>query len=121
MGTVDGLYRESTLRGSIGDNYLDGISVSSDGSHIWSFVAGDCTCNYKPPFIGNDWTCDGTGCSVGKYCNKLLWNGSICGEGDLFLKQFSSSTTADINVRVCRDEPRDNEDIAITVLELYVN
>ena len=121
VGTVDGLYRERTLRGSIGDNYLDGISVSSDGSHIWSFVAGDCTCNYKPPFIGNDWTCDGTGCSEGNFCNKLLWNSSICGEGDLFLKQFSSSTTADINVTVCRDEPRDNEGIAITVLELYVN
>ena len=121
VGTVDGLYYRRTLRGSLTDNYLDGISVSSDGNHIWSFVAGNCACNYKPSFIGNDWTCDGTGCREGYFCNKLLWNTSTCGVGGLFLKQVSSSTTADINVTVCRDEPRDNEDIAITVVELFVN
>ena len=121
VGTVDGLYDRRTLKGPIGDTYLDGVGISSDGNHIWSFVAGGCDCNYKPSFIGNDWTCDGTSCSEGNFCNKLLWNSSICGEGGQFLKRFSSSTIADINVRVCRDEPRDNEDIAITGLELYVN
>ena len=52
------------LRGnSVNDNYLDGISITRSGSHVWSFVAGVCTtCNNTPQFLGNDWTCAGTGC-----------------------------------------------------------
>ncbi len=37
-----------------------------------------------------------------------------------FLKTLSAPSTADIELRVCRDENRDNEDIAITDLRIYV-
>ena len=46
-------------RGStITDNYLDGVSITSNLTHVWSFVAADCECSYTQTFISNDWTCD---------------------------------------------------------------
>ena len=122
VGTIDGLYRFNQIRGnSVNDNYLDGISISSNGNHVWSFVAGDCRCNrHKHAFIGNDWTCAGTNCGLGSFCPNLLWNTSTCGMMTPFFKDLSVSTTEDVVMRVCRDEDRDNEDIAITSVELYV-
>ena len=124
VGTVDGMYTQRDWRSStITDNYLDGVSITSNLTHIWSFVAADCECSYTPPpFISNDWTCDGTRCSEGVFCNQLLWNTSRCGgESTPFFRRFSESTTVDIEMRVCRDEPRDNEDIAISSIDLYVH
>ena len=125
VGTVDGMYGNRNQRGStITDNYLDGVSITSNLTHIWSFVAAsNCECSYiPPPFISGDWTCDGTGCSAGVFCNRLLWNTSLCGrESTPFFRRFSASTTVDIEMRVCRDEARDNEDIAISSIDLYVH
>ena len=122
VGTIDGLYDINGIHGnSVNVNYLDGISISSNGNHIWSFVAGHCRCDgHKQAFIGNDWTCAGTGCGHGNFCPSLLWNTSTCGMVTPFFKDLSVSTTADVVMRVCRDEDRDNEDIAITSVELYV-
>ena len=122
VGTIDGLYKSNQIHGnSVNDNYLDGISISSNGNHVWSFVAGDCRCDgHKHAFIGNDWTCAGTGCGRGNICPSLLWNTSTCGMVTPFFKDLSLSTTADVVMRVCRDEDRNNEDIAITSVELYV-
>ena len=36
------------------------------------------------------------------------------------MKNLSSPTSDDIEVRLCADEPRDNEDINFETLELYV-
>ena len=123
VGTVNGMYGNGNQRGStITDNYLDGVSITSNTTHIWSFVAAGCVCSYTPsPFISSDWTCDGTGCSAGVFCNQLLWNTSLCGESTPFFRRFSESTTVDIEMRVCRDEHRDNEDIAISSIDLYVH
>ena len=122
VGTIDGLYQSNKIHGnSVNDNYLDGISISSNGTHVWSFVAGDCRCDgHKQAFIGNDWTCAGPGCGHGNFCPNLLWNTSTCGMVTHFFKDLSVSTIADVVMRVCRDEERDNEDIAITSVELYV-
>ena len=113
------MYRGGQLQGNtVSDEYLDGISITSNTSHVWSFVAGSCDdCSYRPGFIGNDWTCDEY--TTGISCNNL-WDTNICGRMNPFFKDLSVSTTADIQVRVCRDERRDNEDIAITSLALYV-
>ena len=122
VGTVDGIYGNGNQR--ITDNYLDGVSITSNMTHIWSFVAANnCECSYTlPPFISDDWTCDGTGCMAGVFCNQLLWNTSRCGgESTPFFRRFSESTTVDIEMRVCRDEHRDNEDIAISSIDLYVH
>ena len=124
VGTVDGLFGGGSLQGnSITEDYLDGISIASSENHIWSFVAGQCECNSRPSFIGDDWTCDDNSpkCSEGVLCGSVLWNTNECGETtSFFYKQLSNNITTDINVKVCRDEPRNNEDIAITIIELYV-
>ena len=120
VGSIDGLhpYNGGT---SVNDNYLDGISISINGSHVWSFVAGDCICNAtKYDFIGNDWACAGTNCGIGNFCPSLLWNTITCGMMTPFFKDLSVSTTEDVVMRVCRDEDRNNEDIAISSVELYV-
>ena len=122
VGTFDGL---NNMRGSLRrsssvlDNYLDGVSITANAFHIWSFVAGDCSCADKPQFITYDWSCDGTKCDAGNFCS-FLWNSTACGETTPFLKALPVSISSDIIVRVCRDEPRNNEDVAITEMELYV-
>ena len=50
---------------------------------------------------------DGTGCSC---CNNCPW----------FYKQLPQPTTDDIEMRACRDEEASNEDIAIEMIEIYV-
>ena len=120
IGTVDGISRNRRTRGdNINDNYLDGVSVTVNDMHIWSFVAGDCMCSYTKPFMSNDWTCDGIRCMFNYTCNEYIWDHRICGEQTPFLKKLPVNTTGAMKVRVCRDEPRGNEDIALTALELY--
>ncbi len=114
--SLDGFFeRSNSEKDNLDDNYLDGISIRSGASHVWSFVAGRCAANCnnnKPSFIGDDCICDGT-CNGNNYCGGLLWDTPICGRGNPFLKTLSAPSTADIELRVCRDEDRDNEDIAI--------
>ncbi len=120
--TLDGLpQRSSYQRDDLDDNYLNGISIQSGASHVWSLVAGMCTdYNNKPSsFIGNDWMCDGT-CNGNNYCGNLLWDTPMFGRENRFLKTLSVPSTADTELCVCRDENRDNEDIAITDLRMYV-
>ncbi len=69
-------------------------------------------------FISDDWICGGK--CVNHDCTGPLWDTSMCGRGNPFLKTLSTPSTADIELRVCRDEDRDNEDIAITDLRIYV-
>ena len=120
FGTVTGLRDKQSS--NITDNYLDGVSLTSNGNHIWSFVAdGNCDCGNVPSFIGNDWTCDGAVCNERKFCDNLIWNTTSCGESSpWFLKNLSDSASADIEMRVCRDEHRHNEDIPISTIELFV-
>jgi len=120
LGTFDGLYHQGNLRSSnIMSNYLDGVSITANAYHIWSFIAGNCMITNKPAFINYDWSCDGTHCNAGRFCSNL-WNSVLSGEDTPFLKLLPAPISSDIIVRVCRDEPRSNEDIAITELELYV-
>ena len=123
VGSLDG-FKGSSRSKDIGGNYLDGISVTSNRQHIWSFAAGRCTCTEgrKPSFINNDWTCDkGTSCT-GTFCMPLLWSSQRCGTPDFswFFKTVPNTTTTDIEVRVCRDQQRSDEDLAIKTLELYI-
>ena len=118
--------------------------------HIWTFAAAlhefnshwesVCPCintnNTQnvtiPPFVGDDYFCD-TGNE-----NRLehiffpddpLWDGEGCGEYNTccswntppwFMKQLSCPTTDDIEMRLCSDQDRDNEDITVEIIEIYV-
>ena len=115
--------------------------------HIWTFAAAlhefnsfwwdVCTCTNTrntqhatvPPFVGHDYFCD-TGCENRYqfifYPDDPLWDGEGCGEYNTccswntppwFMKQLSSPTTDDIEMRLCSDQNRDNEDITVETIE----
>ena len=83
--------------------------------------------------MGNDYFCDTAGATAPTtqtfYNSDPLWDGAGCGTQNSccsfnsppwFYKQLPQTTTDDIEMRVCRDEGRDNEDIAVEIVELYV-
>ena len=87
-----------------------------------------------PHFVGNDYFCD-TGSTKKYQLNHLytddpLWDGAGCGPDNTccslnnppwFFKQLQSSTSEDIEMRVCCDQPHENEDIYIEQIELHVH
>ena len=91
-----------------------------------------------PAFVGTDYFCD-TGShqmwSYESYPDDPLWDGAGCGADNTccslndppwFLKQLSSNTTDDIEMRICRDQSIKSGNIVveegtpIEILELYV-
>ena len=86
-----------------------------------------------PAFVRDDYFCDtgvrGTALFGTFYGDDPLWDGAGCGPMstccDLntppwFYKQLPQPTTDDIEMRVCRDEDASNEDIAIEMVEIYI-
>ena len=85
-----------------------------------------------PGFVGDDYFCD-TG-SANRiqhifYGDDPLWDGAGCGQYSTccswnsppwFRKQLTTPTRDDIEMRLCADENRVNEDINFETLELYV-
>ena len=105
-------------------NYLDGVSITSnDLHHIWSYAAGcKCPSNTEIPMgIGSHYICDGSiGTGVTKPHEELVWENQQCGRNSNWFFRNLTSSTADILVRICRDQDRADEDLAITILELYI-
>ena len=118
--------------------YVDGVYLtygdSSNRNHIWTYTAaitvGSTTrgcgqCNYMKPsnMPGNNFTCTISHCSDGNSCfSNTLWGNEAqqCVGNESFYRQLSESTTDNIEMRVCRDQGRDDEDILISYVELYV-
>ena len=117
--------------------------------HIWTFAAArdeigtsNCPCTNTnlisqattpPTFVGNDYFCDtGSEQSYSSifYGDDPLWDGAGCGPLNTccsfntppwFYKQLPQPTTDDIEMRVCTSgNPITNEDIAIEIVEIYV-
>ena len=102
----------------INNNYLDGISISTNGQHVWSFAAG-CNCPHtrnKPTIIGEDYICGGVASS--SYAG-ILWASQQCGRNSNWFYKVLPATITDIKVRICRNQFRADEDLAITTLQLY--
>ena len=85
-----------------------------------------------PSYVGSDYFCD-TGSENHFrhifYPNDPLWDGQGCGRLNTccffnsppwFMKELSSSTSDDIEMRLCADSSRTDEDINFELLELYV-
>ena len=121
--------------------------------HIWTFAAAldevgtlpvfNCPCTnisqaapQPPSFVGNDYFCDTASelrWSYTFYTGDPLWDGAGCGPANTccslnnppwFLKQLLSTTTDDIEMRMCRDHLPPftylvDEDTPIEILELY--
>ena len=90
---------------------------------------------YTPPaFVRNDYFCDTGNADPTTHHNIFygddpLWDGAGCGPTNIccsfntppwFYKQLPQPTTDDIEMRVCRDEDASNEDIAIEMVEIYI-
>ena len=122
---------------------------SSPRKHIWSFAAANdetssrewvCPCTRTdrqflgvvPPFVGQDYFCE-TGSRYLRqdqtYTHDPLWDGRGCGaistccsfnSPPWFCKQLTQTTTDDIELRLCGNEPITNDDTPIEVIELYI-
>ena len=121
---------------------------NNDRQHIWTFAAAldevkrtiplVCQCTNKgssvnfvtPSFVGEDYFCE-TGSRQSYqyqtlYRNDPLWDGAGCGEmdtccqrGQWFCKDVPT-TSSDIELRLCGNEGRSNEDTPLEIIELYV-
>ena len=90
------------------------------------------TLQYSPPFLDNDYFCDTaalTGSDRIFYEDDPLWDGAGCGPDNTcctfnnppwFYRELARATSDDVEMRVCRKKPSENEDIAIEVVEIYV-
>ena len=85
-----------------------------------------------PAFVGNDYFCDTGSNNTARgifYSDDPLWDGAGCGPLNTccslnnppwFYRQLPQPTTDDIEMRVCRDEAKSNEDIAIEMFDIYI-
>ena len=85
-----------------------------------------------PPYVGNDYFCDTASVNHVQYIfypNDPLWDGQGCGRLNTccsfnnppwFMKELPSPAKDDIEMRLCANEPRSNEDIPVETIELYV-
>ncbi len=85
-------------------------------------------------FVGNDYFCESGNpaqYSYTFYSNDLLWDGDGCSSQELqccsahpnlpwFHKTFNSSTTDYIELRLCGSQYPSNEDVPISLYEIYV-
>jgi len=130
LGMLNGFnLGNSTLRtsnASIDSNYVDGISFTHGHrprKHIWTFAAGGCPCERnRPTFLKNDFYCGRFRCKGNCIADPSLWVGfGICHSAQLdwFYKELQGQSDL-IEMRVCRDEDRNDEDIALQAMEIYV-
>ena len=129
----------------INSAYVDGVSLThgTPRQHIWTFAAAGrmdricdpCRSESRPASVGSDFFCD-TGNPMSKsatsgtfHSANPLWDGDECVADNeccptdnppYFHKTLPQPTTDNIEMRVCRNEGRGNEDIAIETVEIYV-
>ena len=139
-----------TGHNDINSHYVDGISIthgSPSRQHIWTYMAGVtdsnsanywCPCNEGSSvavqeFIGDSYYCESgavNGWGRQLYPDDVLWDGEQCTgrEGpccqfqDLpwFRKAIDGGSTDDIELRICADQPTHDEDVPISLYEIYV-
>ena len=109
---------------------------------VGTYPLGNCPCTntnqagsagQPPAFVGSDYFCDtaSTDAFVSNifYGDDPLWDGAGCGPLNTccsfnnppwFFKQLLQPTTNNIEMRVCRDQLVNDENIAIEIIEIYV-
>ena len=133
---VDGV---SVTRGSPREHIWTLAAGLNEGS---SHPRGNCRCTNPskasqttppPSFVGNDYFCD-TGARTRFVFNKVytqdpLWDGDGCGEKNeccsfnkppWFYKDLKKCSNGNIEVRLCRDQGRADEDVSVESIEIYV-
>ena len=147
--TVDAFGALAGLGSSIDDPYVDGLSITYDTPrhHLWTYAAGhaesgnpgaqncpcaDATGAQPPSFVGDHYYCESAnvgGTEDQWYADDPLWDGDGCATGNTccnppnlpwFNRMIDPPSTADIELRLCRDEPANLEDVSVELFELYV-
>ena len=136
--TPDALYEGNPQHNNINSYYVDGVSITrgSPRQHVWTFAAsyhkeGQHTCPCSPgstqkvpSFVGNNYYCEGGG-------GDPLWDGQSCLPIETnccsssaylpwFYRQYNASTTDYIELRVCCDQTTHDEDVPVSLYEIYV-
>jgi hypothetical protein len=84
--------------------------------------------------VGEDYFCETGNKNLtqpvnGQFYLEPLWDGAGCGTQNTccsfntppwFYKQLPQPTTDDIEMRVCTDEERSTEEIAIQIIDIYI-
>ena len=114
--------------------YMGGFTEDASISHIYK-----CPCAAKGiplsynNFVGNHFYCESgmpnKNGPIKWYLNDPLWDGAGCPSGNsccansglpYFYRTLPRVTNDNIEVRICADDPRPNEDVGLEELELYV-
>ena len=125
---------------TINDNYVDGVSLSygmNPRNHVWTLAAtipqntrqDRCaSCDYLvPDFVGSDYSCQ-----IVPVCSSLsddstcrlveVWNDdNQCNGNNIFYRNLTQTTTENLEMRLCRDQVRSDEDISISFIEIFVS
>ena len=123
-GTIQG-YGLNTPDGfrnlNLNQNYVDGISLTYTGpdrNHIWTFAAKvtdskTTSCNVKKPeFVEENYAC------MSLITDKMCPSNTNC--SPMFSRQLETPTSADIEMRVCLNQERSDENIVLDNVNIYV-
>ena len=139
--TIDGAYVDgvSLTHGTPRNHIWTFASGNSEGS-INSVLSCPCDTSINisvPSFVEEDYFCEsginrrwvGGSTDYTLHSNDTLWDGDGCLPSSTccsrrnppyFVKQLSNSTTDDIEARICLGDGFSNENIAVELVELYV-
>ena len=140
VATIDNAYIDgvSVTHGTPRNHIWTFVAGISEGNLISIDV---CPCDtvgavHVPSFVGEDYFCESGVSETWDYrihsilhFNDTLWDGEDCLPSSTccsrrnppyFVKQLPTSTTDNIEARICLDEPLYNENIAVELVELYV-
>ena len=147
---VDTRFVGPEIYNDIDNYYVDGVSITQSfpRKHIWTLMggvsesipdSGNCPCNSPPgstqlirPFIGNDYFCESgnpSSWTLQLYTRDALWDGEGCGSqegtcctatGLPWFHRTLTSSTDYLELRVCGDETTVNEDVPVSLYEMYV-
>ena len=139
--TIDGAYSSgvSVTHGTPQNHIWTFVAGASEGNPTWYEV---CPCDSTstiriPPFVGNDYFCESGinenwfsgGPRFVLHSNDTLWDGedclpssTCCSQHNLpyFTKQLPTTTTDDIEARICLSWPLPSANLAVELVELYV-
>ena len=127
----------TTGTNDINSYYVDGVSITQGlpRQHVWTYAAGNgensyhCPCSDSssepiPAFVGSDYYCES-----GPLATDPLWDGEQCNDSEAtccddqampwFYRELEESNE-DIELRVCSNLHRSEEEIPIDIFEIFV-
>ena len=122
QGAIDGV---RTMDNNINGNFVDGISLTYQlqavKKDLWTYsaVSGSCYAKSDPPTFLNMSYVSYLPVSVGGDATDAACpTGLTC--VDTFHREFPQPISSDIEMRLCRGQAQDDEEIAIGNVEIYV-